>query len=154
MTALYAERTTVTPTKTQAEIQDLLEKYGCEHFAIAREPMHVTIGFLMHKRRVRFTLPLPDKSDPKFKKTPTGKIRSAGSLNEAYDQEVRRRWRALLLTIKAKLESVASGIETFDEAFMAQLLLPSGETMSQWAVPQIEAAYENGAMPPLLGSGL
>lgn len=154
MSSRYAERTTVTPTKTQAEIQDLLEKYGCENFAIAREPHRVTIGFLMHKRRVRFTLPLPDKEDPKFKKTLTGKIRSAGSLNEAYDQEVRRRWRALLLTIKAKLESVASGIETFDEAFMAQLLLPSGETMSQWAGPQIEQAYLNGSMPPLLGSGL
>lgn len=154
MTSRYAERTTVTPNKTQVEIQDLLEKYGCEDFAIARGPLKVTIGFLLNKRRVRFTLPLPDKNDPKFKKTPTGKARSEGSLNEAYDQEVRRRWRALLLTIKAKLESVASGIETFDEAFMAQLLLPNGETMSQWAGPQIEAAYTNGAMPPLLGSGL
>lgn len=153
MAGRYAERTTVTPNKTQAEIQDLLEKYGCENFAIAREPMRVSIGFLMHERRVRFTLPLPDKNDAKFKRTPTGKTRSENSHNEAYEQEVRRRWRALLLTIKAKLESVESGIETFEEAFMAQLLLPDGHTMSEWASPQIKIMYETGTMPPLLGSG-
>jgi len=36
----------------------------------------------------------------------------------AVDAEERRRWRCLLLVIKAKLESVADAVETFDEAFL------------------------------------
>lgn len=153
MSSRYAERTNVNPIKTQAEIQALLEKHGCENFAIARDPNTIVIGFMMNNRRVRFVLPMPEKDDPEFKTTPTGKSRSVGSMNEAYEQEVRRRWRALLLVIKSKLESIASGIETFDQAFMPHLLLPDGRTMSEWAGPQIEQAYMSGAMPPLLGSG-
>ena len=44
-------------------------------------------------------------------------------------EEVRRRWRALLLVIKAKLESVESGIETFEEAFASQIVLANGQTV-------------------------
>lgn len=36
---------------------------------------------------------------------------------------------------------------------MSQIVLPSGKTMGEWAVPQIEVAYENNVMPPLLSSG-
>lgn len=37
--------------------------------------------------------------------------------------EHRRRWRALLLGIKAKLEYVQSGIATFDEEFLAHIVI-------------------------------
>lgn len=148
----YAEKTTVTPSKTQAEIQDLLEKYRCQNYAFARQDNRVVVLFEMAERRVRFSLPLPGRNE--FKTTETGKARTATAIDTAYDQEVRRRWRALLLTIKAKLESVQSGIETFEEAFMAQLVLPGGQTMAEWAVPQIAQVYQQGGqMPPLLGSG-
>ena len=65
-------------------------------------------------------------------------------------QEERRRWRALVLVIKSKLEAVASGIVTFDEEFMAHIVLPDGQTIGQAMLPQIEAAYDAGTMPPLL----
>jgi hypothetical protein len=54
------------------------------------------------------------------------------------------------LVIKAKLEGVASGIETFDQAFMAHILLPNGETTGEQLIPQIQIAYKTGAMPTLL----
>jgi hypothetical protein len=68
----------------------------------------------------------------------------------AYDQEVRRRWRALGLVIKAKLESVESGIETFESAFMANIVMPDGKTFGKYAGPAIESAYSTGKVPLLL----
>lgn len=56
-----------------------------------------------------------------------------------------------MLAIKSKLESVESGIEQFDEAFMAQIVLPDGRTMAEYAMPQIAKSYTSGTMPPLLG---
>jgi hypothetical protein len=71
------------------------------------------------------------------------------------EAEKRRRWRCLLLSIKAKLETVANGILTFDEEFLANIVVPgTGETVGTWAAPKIAAAYESGAhMPPMLGAG-
>ena len=68
----------------------------------------------------------------------------------AHEQATRQRWRALALSIKAKLESVESGIEQFEEAFMAQIVLPNGKTVGEWVAPQIEASYKSGNMPPML----
>jgi hypothetical protein len=77
----------------------------------------------------------------------------AGRMTE---QAVRQRWRALALVIKAKLEAFESGIETFEQAFLANILLPDGQTVGQWMVPQVEQAYLTGTMPgllPMLGDG-
>lgn len=148
----YAERTTVSANRTLAEIQDYLERRGCTDFAFVRTAERASIAFALHGRRVRFNMPLPDKEA--FARTPnTRRRRSENSLQEAYEQAMRQRWRALLLTIKAKLASVESGIETFDEAFMGQLLIANGQTMAEWAAPQVELLYSSGEMPPLLASG-
>ena len=98
------------------------------------------IGFRAHKRNVRFELTLPDPN----------KSRSI----TAHEQEVRRRWRALALVVKAKLEAVASNITTFEEEFMAHIVMPDGRTVGQHVRPQIEASYASGKVVPLLlGSG-
>lgn len=33
---------------------------------------------------------------------------------------------------------------------MAHILLPNGQTMGEYAAPQIAQAYESGTVPPLL----
>lgn len=109
------------------------------------------LAFEMRNRRVRFLMPLPKIED--FKKTNNRRYRTGKSLNEAWQAGIRSAWRSLLLTIKAKLQSVESGIETFEDAFMAQMVLPNGQTMSEWAEPQIVELYSSGNMPPMLGSG-
>jgi hypothetical protein len=110
------------------------------------------LGFITRGRQVRFFLPMPDRQDPEFTRTPTGKPRSVTTAEAAYDQAVRQRWRALALVIKAKLEAVAAGIVTFDEEFLAHLVLPSGETVAQAIGPGIEEAYRTGSTPRLLPS--
>lgn len=63
---------------------------------------------------------------------------------------MRRRWRALSLSIKAKLETVASGISEFETEFMAYMVLPNGKTVAENILPEIARAYETGKMPKLL----
>jgi hypothetical protein len=62
-----------------------------------------------------------------------------------------QRWRALLLVIKAKLESVESNIETFEHAFLAQIVMPNDQTVSEILNPIIAFAYKSGKMPKQLG---
>jgi hypothetical protein len=101
---------------------------------------------------VKFALPIPDKNDPKYRKTESGRVRNTKSaaIEQAHSQEIRQRWRALLLVIKAKLEAVESGITTFEQEFLAHLVMANGETVGDWAMPQVEAMYKTGNMPPLL----
>jgi hypothetical protein len=134
----YASKTTVSPDKSMGEIQKILTKYGATKFAYIAEESRVGIACSIANRQVRFVMPLPTAKSFKTE--------------NQYNQEIRRLYRALLLTIKSKLESVASGIETFDEAFMAQVVLPNSQTISEWASPQIESAYKDNKMPPLLGN--
>ncbi len=152
--AKYAQNTTVSPEKSLAEIQATLKRYGATKFGFMEDDANIILVFEMQNRRVKFRVPLPDLTDFEAQRVRLNKYatRPATPQEKAAtrDQVVHQRWRALLLVIKAKLESVESGIETLDQAFMAHLVLPSGETLGDWATPQIERAYLSGQMPPLM----
>lgn len=112
----------------------------------------------MAGRRIRFELPLPDRNAREFTHTPSrNTARSSAQALEAWEQACRQRWRALSLAIKAKLEAVECGITDFESEFLAHIVLPSGQTVGGWMLPQIAEAYETRSMPPLLpgpkGSG-
>ena len=51
---------------------------------------------------------------------------------------MRQRWRALALCIKAKLEAVECGITSFEEEFLAHVVMPNGQTFGKLALAQIE----------------
>jgi hypothetical protein len=105
----------------------------------------------MEARRVQFVLPLPDRGSDEFRYTPNrGYERSDKDRAAAYEQAVKQKWRALALVVKAKLEAVESGITTFEEEFLAHIVLPGGQRVGTWLIPQVGKAYETGHMPPLL----
>lgn len=131
----YANKTSVAPEKSRAEIEKTLERYGATGFAYGTEIGRAMIGFQTKDRRIRFLLPLA----PPQRCT-----------QQQAEQFIRSRWRALLLSIKAKLEAVESGIESFDEAFMSHIVMPNGQTMAEHSLPYIQEAYSTGKMPPLL----
>lgn len=131
MPSQFAKKTKVPASSSMSEIQAVLKKYGATSFGYANLPGVVMVAFEANGRRLRFKVPVPDEN-----KEP---------------QKHRQRWRCLTLAIKAKLEIVASGIETFEEAFLAQIVLPDGRTMGEVATPQIATSYKEGKMPPLLG---
>lgn len=149
----YAETTTVSPEKSRMEIEQVLTRYGAERFAYATEPGRAVVMFDISNRRVRFTIHIPPASDFDSymrKGAYYATKRTPAQRDKAWAQEVRRRWRALYLVIKAKLEAVESKIESLDEAFLAHMVLPDGSSFGQWATPQLESIYETGLMPAML----
>lgn len=106
--------------------------------------------FEMTGRRIIFRLPMPDPQAEEFTLTPTGRERSASAAEEAYEQAVRQRWRALALVIKAKLEAVEAQISTVEQEFLPFIQLPTGGTVGEWVTPQLSAVYGRGELPALL----
>lgn len=148
---LYAAATAVSSEKSKMEIERTLKRYGADEFASGWDANRAVVMFRMSNRRIRYYLPLPERAD--YIRTKSGRSRhSNDSIEMAYEQAVRQRWRALSLAIKAKLEAVASGITTFDEEFLAHIVLPNGKTVAEWSVTQIAAACESKKMPPLLAA--
>lgn len=146
----YAEHTQVSSDKSRAEIERTLGRYGASGFMYGWQQGYAVVAFEMAGRRIRFDLPMPDRQSAQFTKTETGRERSASQAEKAYEQAVRQRWRALHLVIKAKLEAVESGITEFEEEFLAHIVLPGGDTVGRWMLPQVQRAYETGDMPALL----
>lgn len=144
--AKYAQGTEVPIERSQAEIRKLLEKNGVVSGFVAGEYNGIaSLMFEMNGKRIRFTMGVPRVSDHDLRsKSDTQKW--------AYvNAETRRLWRAMTLCIKAKCESVASGIEAFEDAFMAQTVMPSGETIGEWVRrEENQHVLESGKMPPLL----
>lgn len=147
----YAEGTEVSVEKSRAEIEKLITRYGATQTAFMNAPGRALIMFEANDRRVVFELPLPDVKEDKFSHTPGGRRRLQGERRvAAWEQACRQRWRALALVIKAKLEAVESGITTFEEEFLAHIMMPDGMTVGSHVRPAVVAWYAGGSMRPLL----
>lgn len=149
----YAANTTVSVEKSRAEIESILVRYGASQFMYGWNSDGATIAFVVEpthaqKRQVRFQLPLPSRDERRFTHHTRGQ-RTATEAEGQWEQACRQRWRAFVLVVKAKLEAVETGIATFEDEFLAYIMLPSGETVGGWVGPQLEAAYDpdRGAMP-------
>lgn len=153
----FARGTVVSPEKSRAAIEKLLRSNGATAVVVGWQMSSVEIGFEAHGRRLRFTLAMPTRKDRKITHDARGHRRTQVQETRELDAEERRLWRALLLVIRAKLEAVESGIETFDQAFLANIIVPGPDgvtTVGEYVSPALASAYERGArMPSLLGAG-
>lgn len=142
----YANRTEVPVDRSKAEIERTLTRFGASKFFTGWDHEQAVIGFNMQDRFVEFRLPLPNRSD--FARDRSGYSRSHTATEKAYEQGLRSAWRALLLCIKAKMESVESGIESFEQAFLAHIMVSDGSggttTIGKVMIPQIDVSYEGG----------
>jgi len=138
--ALYADKTRVPVAQSRAEIEKLLERHKAKQYgtAVDYDLLAARVQFKLHDRVVRFVISLPD---PK-------KLGNGIKLEQAE----RQKWRALLLVIKAKLESVENAIESFEESFLSQIVMPNDQTVAQIVRPQIGEAYKSGKMPKQLAA--
>jgi hypothetical protein len=150
--AKYAATTEVPADRSRAEIEATLTRFGATAFAYGWSADHsvAQVMFEMDGRRVKFSLTVPDRSDRQFTHDRAGRKRTETGMRNAYDQEMRRLWRSLLLLIKAKLEAVATGIVSAEEEFLSHIVLPTGETVGEWVGPQLKVIYGRGDMPALL----
>jgi hypothetical protein len=151
----YANATSVSVEKTESEIKATLRRYGATGFGSFETSEAAMVAFEMKERRIVFKLPLPQRGERRFTHVKRGSgsyetARTADAAYAAWEQGCRSRWRALLLCIKAKLESVEAGIETFEDAFLAHIQMPDGLTVSEHVRPRIAHAYQTQTMTPLL----
>lgn len=133
---MFARETRVPVQQTQAEIQRMLDRAKAKQYGtmVDYDLGTARVQFRLHDRIVRFTVLLPDAA----------KVRG-----DRFAKAERQRWRALMLVIKAKLESVESQIETFEEAFLANIVMPNDQTVAQIVLKQVAESYKTGTMRAL-----
>jgi hypothetical protein len=138
---VFAEGTGVPVEKTRMDVERILKSYGATQWGVMsdEEKGVAMIAFRMGGASYRVELPMPLKSavaDAIKKKPPHGWYGRtdqgrAAFIDERHQQECRERWRAVLLTIKAKLEIVRIGASTVEREFMADMVLPNGATVGK-----------------------
>lgn len=147
----YAKNTSVSSAGSRLEIETTLQRFGATSFAYMAQPSKAMIGFELNGKRYKFELPLPNRNDTRFTRTPgRGYVRSEKDASIAYEQEIKELWRALALMIKAILAAGEAGIISMEDALIPYLILPSGETASEWLRPQVDQVYLTGRMPQFL----
>jgi len=148
---IYAQNTEVSVEKTRAEIERTLQRYGASRFVSGWTKDEAMICFTLKGMHIRFDMPLPDPKNEKFWRTPhRARRRSSEDAYRQWEQACRQRWRALLISIKGKLEAVESGIAIFEKEFLAYIVLPGNETVGDLALPQVAQSYKSGIVQPLL----
>lgn len=136
----YAQHTKVDADRSQNEIKLLLRKRGANSFVTGESGGNFLLMFEMRDRRIKFIVPML---------TP-----GRGVAETKAKAENRRRFRALLLVLKAKLEAVDSKIVEFESEFLAHIVFDGNNTtVGERMVPQIGKALAEKSLPPLLGSG-
>lgn len=146
----YAETTKVSVEKSVAEIVTMIRSKQGNQVAQLDDDNRYVIAFLMENRQVRFVVSFEPQSAKRFERDGRGAVRTAGSRRDVWEQHRRQRMRALLLVIRAKFESVASNVETFEQAFLANVVMPDGRLVGELARDEIASAYETGRPPQLM----
>jgi len=154
-TRRFAEGTDVPVERSRAELEDLLRKHGAAEIGLHMADAGWTVMYRMRGRMLKQFVRFPEAEpyvlfDPK---APWRK-RTAAQIKPLQEKEWRRRWRAAVLILKARLEAVASGDADFEATFLGDILLPDGSTMAEAVKPKLQLAYDSGEMPALmLGTG-
>ena len=134
----YAKKTNVPVSRSKAEIERTLERYGATAFVSGwNDHGEAMVGFKMENRNVKFIMPSVERiiygdvveSEPR-RKTKT---------KQQMEQVERSAWRSMLLLIKAKLEAVESGFTVFDEEFLPHIVTDDGATVYERLRDQIES---------------
>lgn len=148
----YAEGTTVPVDRSVAELRAIVQKHGADGFGCAEEsaPARAMVIFRIGSTSVRLVLEFPGADTPEMQFDGRGRLRSDGEIAAHVEAERRRRWRALVLVAKAKLEAVASGISTIEREFLADLVLPNGRVVHEELAPRLEAWRKTGDVVPLI----
>lgn len=143
----YAEDTHVPVERSRAEIEKILTKYGSDQFTCGWGKDKAVIAFRMKNYCMKIEMPLP-ALQPETKSW--NQKKGLYYTSDSVAKETRRRWRAMVLYIKAKLESVESEIVSFEQAFFAHIVLPNKQTASEYLLPKIKESYQGGEMPKML----
>lgn len=142
----YAEGTSVSVDSSRGEITGILAKHGVERMAWATEPDGDVLTFELAGHRYLFRIAKPTAQE----------LLERDGRHYAYPRNVdweqkakaewRRRWRANVLLLKAKLEFAEGEASTVVRELMPYALLKDGRTLE-------EAILAGDSTVPLLGTG-
>lgn len=139
----YAEKTSVSFERSIAEIMELIQKAGADQVGQMQSPNGFAVQFTLADRMVRFRVPF-ETIDEMPTRDGRNALLSKAQRQSRLEQSRRQRGRALLLTVKAKLESVESGIETFEQAFLAHVVMSDGKTVYERIGESMAIEYQTG----------
>ena len=149
----YAETTKVEVEKSVAEIVGLVRSNAGSQIAQLDDDDRYVIAFTMASRQVRFVVSFDPVSHKRFERDGRNSMRDAAGRRAQWEQHRRQRMRALLLVIRAKFESVASQVETFEEAFLANVVMSDGLTVYERIREPLAIEYQTGKVAPLALTG-
>lgn len=152
----YARNTGVPIGRTRTHIEELLTQYKADSIGVMTEsaPPRATVIFRIHGWGVRMRISMPTADE--FSKVKVGRHPRKLTTQECQqraEQAARERWRALYLALKAKLVSVETGVETFEEAFLPHLVLKGGQTVLESIRPQLGPGASPGDLSQLSPGG-
>ena len=152
----YAKGTTVSVSKSQAEILAMLKENGADDVGLVERQAasSVLLTFQIKGQRFQVTVPTPKASA--FRSTP--RRRSGGSSRSAEDNRVqaeREVWRLIGLAMKAKFGLIREGISTAEQEFLGSIILPGGGTVGEAVARELQTFREGGRFGGalLLGMG-
>ena len=132
MTKRYAEGTAVQVQSSRGEISGILASHGCQRMAWGTEPSRDSLQFELDGKLFRFTITKPTVDDLKRMYREDGRDWSRVYDQQAkVDGEWRRRWRAHVLLIKAKLEFIDGGDTTLEREFLPYAVMADGRTVAE-----------------------
>lgn len=153
MSRAYAEGTEVPVDRSLSELKAIINRFGATNFAYFESGDEVKVSFEYHELRVLFEMTLPSRST--FRLNSYGQIRGDSAIDKDWQQECRRVWRALTAVVKAKLVAVTEKISTFEQEFLAYVVIPSQgggwQTVGDAMIPNIAEIAQTGSLPPLMG---
>jgi hypothetical protein len=139
----YAETTKVAFEQSVMEIMKMIRRAGAEQVGQMEDTRFFAVQFTLANRMIRFRVPFPTVEDMPSKDG-YGRPLPASKRGEKLEQAKRQKGRALMLVIKAKLESVESGVETIEQAFLANVVMSDGMTVYERIAGPMALEYSEG----------
>jgi len=140
----YAEGTRVTVDSSRGEITGILAKHGVQKMGWMGSPEGDQLMFELGGGSYRFDILKPTATSLRERDGHEYVYPQNVDWETKADAEWRRRWRANVLLLKAKLEFIQSGDTTLERELLPYRLLKGGQT--------VESLIAAGGLP-LLGSG-
>lgn len=122
----YAEGTKVTVESSRGEITGILAKHGVQRMGWQTSPDGDELLFELKGRNYRFQIKKPTLVEVRRDYPNTY------SYDAKLEAEWRRRWRANVLLIKAKLEFADGGDTSVEREFMPYLLVGGRQTLAEF----------------------
>jgi hypothetical protein len=139
----YAEGTSVPVSRSQGEIAGILAEHGVQRQGWMSGPEGDELNFELRGHLFRFTILRPTASLMRQRDGGDYSYPDNIDWQRKAEQEWRRRWRANVLLLKAKLEFIDSGDTTLERELLPYMLTAGGQTVGELLVagkiPLLEA---------------